>query len=231
MPVEMAVTGNERGNGNAGITAESLPEGTTMNDWNTRVAGAAAQLTAEGRKVTADAVRARIGFGSLREICPALRTWRELHRKAEGIEATIPPEVLSAFNAANAAAWSAAGRLADGRIAAIETACQERIQDAEAERDAALNEIASYESQIEVFAKELVDSRDAEKLAFADVARLEAELKAAQEKIETLSQAVEKERQETAVALGLAGELRGRIAAMTEIFDGTQRVLSTRTGG
>jgi hypothetical protein len=154
-----------------------------------------------------------------------------LRRKADGVAATIPPEVLTAFNAANAAAWWTAGRLAEERIVAIETACQERIQDAEAERDAGLSEIGIYESQLEIFAKELVASRDAEKLAFADVVRLEAEHKAALEKIEALSLAVERERQATAVALGLAGELRGRIAAMTEIFDGTQRVLKTGTAG
>jgi hypothetical protein len=123
------------------------------------------------------------------------------------------------------------GRLAEERIVAIENACQERISDAEAERDAALSETGDYESQLDHFAKELVASRDAEKLAFADVARLEAQHKAALEQIEALSRAVEKERQATAVALGLAGELRGRIAAMTEIFDSTQRVLKTGTTG
>lgn len=202
-----------------------------MNDWNALVASAAAQLTADGKKVTAEAVRAQIGFGSLREICPALRAWREARRDADGVATTIPPDVLRAFNAANAAAWAAAGRVAEERIVAIEAACQERVQDAEAERDAALAETDSYESQLDTFAKELVASRDAEKLACAAMARLEAEHEAALKKIEALSQAVEKERQATALALGQAGELRGRIAAMTDIFDSTQRVLKTGTAG
>ncbi|EIT68408.1 MULTISPECIES: DNA-binding protein [Hydrocarboniphaga] len=196
-----------------------------MSDWNHLVPAAADKIVAEGRKVTAESVRAQIGYGSLRDICPALRAWRESRRKAEGIAATIPAEVLNAFQAANLNAWAAAGRLADERIAAIEAACQDRILDAEAERDAALSEGGDYEKQLDELARELVASRDSEKRALKAVTRMDAERKIALERADALDLAIEKERRATAEALGLAGELRGRIAAMSEIFNHTQQVL------
>ncbi|WP_421793667.1 DNA-binding protein [Hydrocarboniphaga effusa] len=155
-----------------------------MSDWNFLVPAAADKLAAEGRKVTAESVRAQIGYGSLRDICPALRNWRESRRKSDGVTATIPAEVQGVLQAAAVTAWSVAGRIADERIAAIEAACQDRILDSEAERDAVLAEAANYETQLDEFARVLVDSREAEKRALEAAARMDAERKVALERIE-----------------------------------------------
>lgn len=51
-----------------------------MNELETRVAAAADALERAGRKVTAQAICQAVG-GSMRDICPALRVWREMKAK------------------------------------------------------------------------------------------------------------------------------------------------------
>lgn len=200
-----------------------------MSDWNEKVATAANRLHREGKKVTAESVRSEIGFGSLREICPALRAWRDTKAKADATASAIPNDVAAAFQVASNAAWAAAERLAAGRIAAIEASCNDRIGDAEAERDAALSEVTQVERQLDDLCKELLAARETVTQTAAVLARTEAERDAERSKVAWLTDSIASEKRATATALELAGELRGRIAAMSEVFENTQRIACTKT--
>lgn len=70
-----------------------------------RVSEAADRLLTQGRKPTLDAVRLEVGGGSLREISPALRVWREKQSAVEAAASAIPAELVNVVERAAGLIW------------------------------------------------------------------------------------------------------------------------------
>lgn len=105
-----------------------------MNEFEERVAAAAAALEGAGRRVTAQAICQAVG-GSMRDICPALRKWREAKASTEAAASVMPEDVLAAFRKAESLVWSTLEARAAERTAVIEADCRSRVAAAESERD------------------------------------------------------------------------------------------------
>jgi len=182
-------------------------------DWDQVVSHTAATMISAGTKVTAEAVRRQIGHGSLRDICPALRRWRDTRPQSGNVVEALPPEVAKAFQAAGASAWALAERMATERIRAIESVCGRRASEAEDERDDALMSLTRLEEQLDLMRDDLCVARASAMQATAALARIEAESVADRSKIVWLVESVASEKQATADARALVTELRQRLAA------------------
>lgn len=197
------------------------------NSLEERVHAAADALRRDGRKITAESVRQAIGGGSLRDICPALRRWRELTESPSEATSSIPPEIARVFREAEAKAWSMAEARIAERVAMAETAGANRIAVAEAERDEALEDIGRLERRLASLDQELVASREAERQAALAQARAEGERETALKQAMSLTQLLESERAKAAEAQRFAGELQGRFAAMAEAVGAATAVAGT----
>lgn len=178
--------------------------------WDLKVSKAAESLSATGARVTAETVRRAIGHGSLRDICPALRRWREGRGSENDVSDAVPAELAKAFQAASATAWSVAERMANERIRAVEAVCVRRTSEAEYERDDALVSIARLEEQLDQMRQDLGVARAAATQAETAMARLESETAADREKLVWLHEALASEKQATADARALVMEMRER---------------------
>lgn len=179
-------------------------------EWDLKVSKAADSLTAAGARVTAETVRRAVGHGSLRDICPALRRWREGRAPGDDVVDAVPIEVAKAFQAASATAWSTAERMASERIRAVEAVCFRRTSEAEYERDDALVSIARLEDQLDQMRQDLSVARAAATKAETAMARLESDTAADREKLIWLNESLASEKQATADARALVVELRER---------------------
>lgn len=195
----------------------------------TRVHAAADAIRSEGRKVTAEAVRQAIGGGSLRDICPALRRWRELTESPSEASTATPPEVARIFREAEAKIWSMAETRIAERVAAAEAAGTNKVAAAEAERDEALEDNERLERRLASLERELIASRDAERQASLLQARAEGERLAAQAQAESLARLIEAERNKTSDALRLAAELQGRFDSMAELLSNAREKFVVKT--
>ncbi|MDM4771164.1 DNA-binding protein [Solimonas sp. SE-A11] len=184
-----------------------------------RVHAAADVLRRDGRKVTAESVRQAIGGGSLRDICPALRRWRELTESPSEATSSIPPEVARAFREVETKVWSMAEARVAERIAITEAAGASKIAMANVERDEALEDNERLEQRLASAEKMLVASREAERQADLARARAEGERGAALQQLALLTELLAAERNRSADAQRHAAELQGRFAAMAEAVD------------
>lgn len=210
------------------VLPKQITESNAMTELEQRIAAAAEKLTVEGMKVTSESVRQEIGGGSLRDICPALRKWKEMQVATESATWAIPEEVTAAFRKAESTAWMIAEKRAHERVYAIELACARRIEMAEIERDEALVEISRMEAQRDTVWKELTAARDAVAQTASELGRAQAERDAALSKIESMSEALAAEKGAAASAISIAAELRGRIAAMSDALAGARETTSAR---
>ena len=196
-----------------------IPEQPAAADsMETRVHAAADALRSEGRKVTAEAVRQAIGGGSLRDICPALRRWRELTESPSEASSTTPPEVARIFRGAETRIWALAEARIAERVAAAEAAGTNKVAAAEMERDEALEDNERLERRLASLEQALVASREAERQASLQQARAEGERKGAQAQAESLAGLLEMERSKMAEAQRFSAELQGRFASMAELI-------------
>jgi chromosome segregation ATPase len=197
-----------------------------------RVAEAATKLVAQGRKVSLDAVRGEIGGGSLRDISPALRQWREQQQAAEAAVSLIPAEMTAVVERAAGLIWTEAERRAGEQVAAIRAKAAEHVAEVESERDDALNDIARLEGQLSESAKTLEATRADLSVANARAERAEAlvdsgktEASRLQAEIALSGKSVEKARENERLAREEAAELRGQVKALGEQLARAEKAL------
>ena len=122
-----------------------------------RVASIADDIVAADQKVTNEAVRQKLGGGSLREISPAVRQWRIRQAVSEN-SSSIPAAVEEKMSKTLAYVWSAANNQADDEMDALRTLTQTRISEAEAEREEVFDELERVEKKLEKLEIELADA-------------------------------------------------------------------------
>ena len=106
---------------------------------------AAENLVREGiDSPTNDEIRERMGGGSLADISPVMREWRE--HIPPSIE--LPGAVKSAGEKFVTQLWSAASKATELAIESSRIESEERVRVCEAERNEALNEIAVLEARL-----------------------------------------------------------------------------------
>lgn len=202
-----------------------------------RVHEAADRLIAQGRKVTTESVRLEIGGGSLRDISPAIRTWREKQQAAETATSLIPAEMVAVIERAAGLIWGEAEKRAGEQVAAIRAKAAENIAEIESERDEALNDIARLEAAL-AEAKQDADRLRGEVASIsARAERAEAQVEASKAaearllaEIAQASAAAEKARESESVARDQASEYRGRITALEQQLERLEKVRDERPG-
>jgi hypothetical protein len=105
-------------------------------------------LSQAGINPTAEKVRAELGGGSFSTISPIIKKWRENGRKDDFLPQAIPPEALNAVHQATAIIWKLATDHQAQAINAVRQECTRIEQEAIAERDEALREIAFLEQTL-----------------------------------------------------------------------------------
>jgi chromosome segregation ATPase len=104
-------------------------------------------LSKVGINPTAEKVRTELGGGSFTKITPLIKEWRDSQKKIEPVP-EIPPEALKAVHQATALIWSIANEHQIEAITAIKQEYSRSEQEAIAERDEAMNEVALLEEKL-----------------------------------------------------------------------------------
>ena len=123
---------------------------------------AAEQLAQDGNEnPTNDDVRAALGGGSIADISPVMRQWREDRKKMVGVQLKMPESVGKAGERFIAQLWAAADAESGKAIDTVKEESEKREAAVEAERDEALGEITRLEEQLAGLRQDL-DARDRE---------------------------------------------------------------------
>jgi chromosome segregation ATPase len=140
---------------------------------------AADQLVQNGtNNPTNDDVRAALGGGSIADISPVMRQWREDRKKMVGVQLTMPEAVGKAGERFIAQLWAAADAESSKAIEAVKEEAVQRVSAVEGERDEALREITQLEEQLATLRRDL-EARDRElQQQRAEMAMLEKSLQA-----------------------------------------------------
>ena len=95
---------------------------------------------------TNEQVRESLGGGSMSDISPAMRMWKDARAEKQVIAHAIPAEAKQAIDAAGLTIWRAASDMANNRLKSVQEDAQKRVNSAESERDELLTEIERLES-------------------------------------------------------------------------------------
>ena len=112
-------------------------------------------LSKAGINPTAEKVRAELGGGSFTTISPIIKQWRGSQSRTEFAPQAIPPEALNAVHQATAIIWRIATDHQTEAINAVRQECTRIEQEAIAERDEALKEIAFLEERLKVHEEQI----------------------------------------------------------------------------
>lgn len=202
------------------------------------VAQVAEKLTAAGERVSNRAVWSAIGGGSMTTISASLRRWRERQelQPAQQIErAPLPDDVRGALDNAGDLLWAAAQRETQGEIDDLTAAMNERINKAQGERDVALGELQAALEELETAKANIAEQIAAAAAALANSERLteevvdlkarlagqtdaarmaQAALNESHERVNQLTDLLEKERSERAAVAGRAVEAEQQVARL-----------------
>lgn len=122
------------------------------------IIGAADDLFAKGNsRPTNEQVRAELGRGSLSHISPIMKQWRESKRADESAAFELPDSLRRAVQDSINRMWVTATNLANESVEAYRREADKAVQDADQERDEALNEVSRLEVIVEELEKALSD--------------------------------------------------------------------------
>lgn len=200
------------------------------------VAETADRLLRAGGKVTNRLIWTEIGGGSMTTIANALRRWREnqeLKAEAPAERAPLPEVIAEAMRDATDKLWKAAQVETQKEIDALTQAMNERVANANAERDSALAELQAAAEELEAVKVQLDDAdtlaqqqTEAASLAQADVARLTGELVAATDAAHSTQAALVEVREQVVMLTGLLEQQR----AATAVADDQVKQAEGRAG-
>lgn len=134
----------------------SLPPDTVR-----RIEDAAAALIAAGTpNPTNEQVRQHLGGGSLSHISPVMRAFRARQREQHAEQTpALPPALLQLLTGQLGLLWQAACKQAEADTLAVREQADADIAQADQERDTALAQVATLESELAVL-REVVAERD-----------------------------------------------------------------------
>lgn len=159
-----------------------------------RVAAIADALVAEGKKVTNDTVREELGGGSLRDISPAVREWKQGQLVPEVSEG-LPTDIMALIKRTATTIWGTALSQANEEMSALRSHTQTRISEMAQERDEAFEELGDLEEELEKIKRELKSSIKAEIAADLQVAGCKERIEIVSGENEKLRKEVEQMRQ------------------------------------
>ena len=110
---------------------------------------AADALERDNERVTMETVRQFLGGGSFATISPVLREWKESRKSQVAIVIDMPAELKKAAERLEAEFWQVASGLANERLVAVQAESDAKVEEAQAERDEALQEVSRLEVEIE----------------------------------------------------------------------------------
>ncbi len=123
-----------------------------------RIIHAADTLVAEGDdSPTNDAVRERLGGGSLSHISPVMREWRASRKEQVNAALDIPADLKKIIETSLSQVWGSASQLASVAIENVRQDAEKDIVAATQERDEALAEITRLEAQVTSLEKQGVE--------------------------------------------------------------------------
>lgn len=141
---------------------------TVSPDKEKAILAAADALVAEGvGQPTNDQVRAKLGGGSIADISPVMRKWREAQKQTAGNRLTMPLSIVQVGERFVSQLWSAAEAEAAQALETLRAERDAQVEAIEAERDEALGEI----TRLEASAKEREDALKALQKAQSDCER------------------------------------------------------------
>lgn len=112
-----------------------------------RVAAVADRRARAGEAISNEAIRTELGGGSMREIAPALRAWRERQRQSEP-STPVPDEILQAAQPFLRGTWAAAEKRANEAVSALRERLGSKIQELESETADYSLEVKRLEDQV-----------------------------------------------------------------------------------
>lgn len=197
------------------------------------VFAAADRLAAEGRDVTASALLASLGGGSLTTIYRHLEAWEASRKDAPRPVAIEMPEAVSA---AFARAWQAAAQEAGKEIAAIREKADAEVKEMRKRYEEALASIERLETeaeadaeQIESLTVQLADLDATLREATTREAALKATVGQIERQIEAQQAELEQERQAASTAREEAARWRGQVEVLREQIKGESKVKKPTT--
>ncbi len=123
-----------------------------------RIIDAANALVGEGDdSPTNDAIRERMGGGSLSHISPVMREWRESRKEQVSAALELPADLKKIIETSLGQVWTTANKLASVAIDSVRQEADKNIEAASLERDEALTEITRLEAQVASLEKQLTD--------------------------------------------------------------------------
>ncbi len=123
-----------------------------------RIVDAANALVGEGDdSPTNDAIRERMGGGSLSHISPVMRQWRESRKEQVSAALELPADLKKIIETSLGQVWTTASKLASVAIDSVRQEADKNMEAASLERDEALTEITRLEAQVKSLEKQLND--------------------------------------------------------------------------
>ncbi|MCX2982710.1 DNA-binding protein [Halieaceae bacterium IMCC14734] len=130
------------------VCTESLNMRNISSEKREAITQAADRLVSEGREQpTNDDVRTAMGGGSIADISPVMREWRE-SRSSISARVEMPDAAKKAGDKFVGQLWLTLNQLTSGAVENTRQECEERIKVYEAEKDEAFSEIELLESKI-----------------------------------------------------------------------------------
>ena len=146
-------------------------------DVKQRIIEAAMALVAEGiEDPTNDQVREKLGGGSLSHISPVMREWRSSRKEAVVAALEIPADLKKVIEISLSQVWNTANKIAFSTVDTIQKESDALINEANTERDEALQEVQRLERYIQSLENAL-NSKEVEiKQLLSDKQLLESDL-------------------------------------------------------
>lgn len=172
---------------------------------------AADRLAAAGAKPTLKALRKELGGGSYRDLCPALRAWRETH---ENGAASVPQAVACRASEFGAQVWILAAGLAEERLKADRSAMLRAKAAGEREHGEAAELADRLTAELQQARADLKRLKDRASAAEQSAAKQQGQLEQLRRQAELDARALREARAEASAARERAAQLQGQIDAL-----------------
>lgn len=146
-------------------------------DVKQRIIEAAMALVAAGiEDPTNDQVREKLGGGSLSHISPVMREWRSSRKEAVVAALEIPADLKKVIEISLSQVWNTANKIAFSTVDTIQKESDALINEANTERDEALQEVQRLERYIQSLENALNSKETEIKQLLSDKQLLESDL-------------------------------------------------------
>lgn len=202
-----------------------------------RIVKAAQELVSEGvNEPTNEAIRKRLGGGSLSHISPVMREFRSGRKDQVAAAVVMPGELKAAIESNLAQVWSVATKIANASVEVLKVDSDKKVSVANIERDEALEEIFRLESghstllsqldsagiEIKKLSQVVIDLQTSNNKNSTDIAVSRAKLDAKEEQVVLLKSELSRSQEEVKTLQKVANKME----LMAEKLSSTENDLS-----